>query len=101
MEVFVFIFVGVVAMAVSAVPLMASFDTPTRAIFAGFGTLAWAVWAFHANSVQIYSSGVQFDASYRSLMFLGIAAAIVQLLFLVKAVVGTVGEADINREVTR
>lgn len=99
MEVFLFIFVGIIAMLASAVPLRSDFDTPTRAIFAAFAMLAWAVWSFHATNVQIFTSGVEIAESYRSIMFLGIAAALVQALFLFKAVVGSLGTSRMEMEV--
>jgi hypothetical protein len=64
---------------------------------AAFSMVGWLVWAFYAFDIVHYSAGSVISTEYRALAFVGIGAAAIMLLFLLRAVTGTLQTADQTR----
>ena len=89
MEVTIFLFIGVVALASSYATISRNIDEVLGATFA---MVTWGIWALSAFNVE-FIRGTDTGATtvghqYQALVFLGLGAALVMLLFLVRAWTG-------------
>jgi len=84
-----------------ALLLLASYVTISRRVDEVLGAVwsmvGWFVWAFYAYDINRFSNGTEFVEEYRGLAFLGIASGIIMLLFLVRAVTGTLQTSEQTR----
>jgi hypothetical protein len=92
-----FVFLGTLATAAAVPAMLARVDDPTRAIFAFFSMICWASWSLQATGITIYRDSTTYVAQHQSLTAIGAAAALIMLLFAVKAITGTLGsDADVT-----
>lgn len=88
MEVSVFLFLGFVGALTFYGAFVPGLDGGKRGLLSALSMFTWAIWTFAALDVQFVSHGEVLSHSYRELAFLGVGAAIIMLLFLVKAIFG-------------
>lgn len=88
----VFIFVGSLAAGSSLIAMLARFDMGTRIIMAMWSMVSWMVWSLQSADLVELSNGEPYYYSLGSLMYLGVGAAFIMLLFVVWGSVRLLGE---------
>lgn len=93
MEQLSWVFLGVVAMVVSAGAVgLRSIPQHVAQIATGFSIFLWGYWAISATDVYIAATDV--THSYTGAMLLGLAAALIMALLLVESIFALFGIAD-------
>lgn len=83
-----FLVTGVMAAGASAYTLR-NIDPPTTMIIAVWSMLWWGAFSFQASNLTVLSGGSEFTYTIDSLFYLGVASAMVMLLFGLQAATET------------
>lgn len=79
-----FLFTGVMAAGASAYSLR-NIDPPTKLIISVWGMIMWGAFGFRASALTVVSGGTEFTYQLTPLFYIGVASALVMLLFAVQA----------------
>lgn len=84
-----FLFLGVVAFLSSAATMQRGLDSLTRVTTGTFAMIAWAYWSISAFSVEVATLGGRVSQSYPGLAAIGLSAAAIMLVSVLRLGVGS------------
>ncbi len=97
MQLAVWLFLGVLGLIVTFGTINQRIDVPTRILAAAFGVVIWGLWAMGATNVETFVETTTYVRNYQSLFVIGLVAAVMHGLFLLRTGLGALQEeiADI------
>lgn len=96
MDTTTWLWLGTIAVLVSAVGISQRVDPDKRTLFAFLAVIVWAAWGFLAGDLRLYDGGIVYEQAYTTVRYLGWMFGLVMFVYFLQGAMGRLNPRDTN-----